>query len=143
METPVSEKIPNLDAFTDSVMRRIDRKVLASFTREQLRAIHEGISASRPLSKHPIDVRGIIPLFFTQYYFVLLMGKDRRLATRRIENIRREKSALAGGALFLFFGMSPLILFGLLLLYFMKSAMGIDLFPDKHLWDILRDMINA
>lgn len=126
-----------IDAFTDSVLRRIDPEVRATLSSAQLDAIREAVSAHRPLKDHPVDIRGLIPLFFMRYYFVFLMGRDRRAPTREIEAGRRRKTALFGGGLFFVCAISPLILLALLFLYLLKSSLGIDLFPHQHLWDIL------
>lgn len=87
--------------------------------------------------KHKIEIRGIIPLFFRKYYFVILVGRDtreevqaqeaeRRAFVRRVNNIMAAAFLLSFTALFLFF-----------MLYYLKSALGIDIFPDRHLWDFL------
>jgi hypothetical protein len=136
--TPVARNHRPIDAFTDSVLRRIDPEVRATLSPPQLDAIRDAVSAHRPLKGHPVDVRGIIPLFFARYYFVFLMGRDRRAPTRAIEADRRRKTALLGGGLFFVCAISPLILFTLLFLYLLKSSLGIDLLPDTHIWDLLR-----
>ncbi len=137
MSLAMQRKIEPVDAFTDSVLRRIDRKVLASLSEEQVSAIQEGISSSRPLSKHPFDIRGTVPTFFAHYYFVLLMGRDRRVETQKLEGKRQRGSALAGGMLFFTFALSPLFLVALVILYLVKSDMGIDLVPGEHAWQFL------
>ena len=124
------------DAFTDSVLRRIDPEVRSTFTDEQQSALVEAISASRPLSKHPVDLRGVVPLVFSHYYFVLLMGPDRRRGTKKLENERRQRTAFAGGILFFLFIISPFLLLGLFLLYTMKSDWGINLMKDKHAYEL-------
>ncbi|MBI2951429.1 hypothetical protein HYY27_05005 [bacterium] len=126
-----------LDAFTESVLRRIDPEVRNTLSPAQLEAVREAVSAHQPLKGHPVDVRGIIPLFFARYYFVFLMGRDRRAPTRAIEADRRRKTALLGGGLFFVCAISPLILLALLFLYLLKSSLGIDLLPEAHLWDLL------
>jgi len=126
-----------MDPFTYHVMERIDPKVRASLTPAQLSAIKEAISASRPLKKHPIDIRGIIPVFFVRYYFVILSGRDRRLYTKRIEEKRRWLTSLSGGLTLFILGMVPLILILVLLLYLIKCTCGIDIMPDIHLKDLL------
>jgi len=126
-----------MDPFTYHVMERIDPKVRASLTPAQLSAIKEAISASRPLKKHPIDIRGIIPVFFVRYYFVILSGRDRRLYTKRIEEKRRWLTSLSGGLTLFILGVVPLILILVLLLYLIKCTCGIDIMPDIHLKDLL------
>ena len=98
------------DAFTDSVVRRIDSDVMASLTNDQREAIIDAISSSRPLNKHPIDFRGIAPLFFANFYYVFLMGRDKRTGTQAKEVTRRRGTALAGGVVFFLFAISPVLI---------------------------------
>jgi len=126
------------DPFTHHVLSKISDDVLTSLTPEQLSEISGAISASRPLKKHPIDFRGVITLFFARFYFVLLMGRDRRYSVKAIERERRRNSDIIASILFVFTILSPVIVGIFLLLYFIKSFLGIDIFPNTHLWDILR-----
>ena len=135
-------KTENVDAYTDSVLRRIDAQVLESLTPDQFKAIKEGISDSRPYSRHPVDLRGLVPFFFARYYFVVLMGRDRRTSTIKEEIKRKQKGALAGGAVFLLFALSPLILAVLVVLYVFKSAGGIDIVEGEHAWEFLGDLLG-
>ena len=125
------------DPFTYHVMERIDPKVRASLTPAQLSAIKEAISASRPLKNHPIDIRGIIPVFFVRYYFVFLSGRDRRSSTRRLEEKRQWLTSLSGGLMLFFLGLAPLILILVLVLYLIKCTMGINIMTGTHLQDLL------
>jgi len=126
------------DPFTHHVMSKIDKNILDSLTTEQLSEIKAAISASKPLKKHPVDFRGIISLFFVRFYFVLLMGRDRRYTVKSIEKERRRSADIFASFLFFITILSPIIVGLFLLAYFIKSFLGIDIFPDSHLWDILR-----
>lgn len=123
--------------FATHILRRIEPEVFATLSPAQLSAIRKAIAACYPQKRHPVDIRGALSLFFARYYFVFLIGRDQRAATQRIEAERRQKTALAGGGLFLAFALSPLLLLALLVLYFIKSALGINLFQGRHLWDLL------
>lgn len=135
-------KDQSVDAYTDSVLRRIDPEVLDSLSPDQYNGIKEGISASKPYSRHPVDLRGIVPAFFARYYFVLLMGRDKRTVTVKEELQRKQKGALAGGSVFLLFALSPLLVVVLLVLYVFKSAGGIDLVEGEHAWEFLWKMLE-
>jgi len=127
--------MPELDPFTDKVLARIDQKTLQTFTGPQLKALDKALRRTPRSKKHGVDVRGIIPLYFARYYFVLLMGKDRRLETYRAEEDRRRRGRRLIWAAFL---VVLLILFAMILLgvaYVLKSAFGIDIFPNLHLED--------
>lgn len=75
--------------------------------------------------KHPVDLRGSFPLPFirSKIYFVLLMGKNRRKLSRKEVNLGFISVVLL---ILIFFIISTGM--GLLLLYLLKSALGINLF---------------
>ncbi|MBW1903343.1 MAG: hypothetical protein JRJ20_17225 [Deltaproteobacteria bacterium] len=126
-----------IDPFTYHVLERIDPKVRASLTPAQLSAIKKAIAGSRPLKKNPIDIRGIVPLFFIRYYFVFISGRDKRLYTKRLEKKRRWLTSLSGGLTLFILGVAPLILALVLLLYLMKCVFGINIMSDMHLKDLV------
>ena len=122
-----------VDAFTYHILNNIDNNVLASLSPSHLSSITEAIKASKPKKKHPIDIRGMVKLFFAQYYFVFLMGRDRRISTQELEIERRQDAGLLGNMIFLVFVISPFILLMIIALYFFKIVLGIDLFPGQHM----------
>ncbi len=83
-------------------------------------------------------MRGTLPLFFTRFYFVFLMGRDRRQSVLRKELERRKQGDMLASVMFVLFVLSPLLLLALLALYFTKTELGLDLFPDSHLGDFLQ-----
>jgi len=123
------------EAFTHFVINRVDPKIRNSLTTVQLEGIKEAISANAPFNKHSLDLRGVLPLFFARFYFVLLMGRDRRHTVKRKELIRRRESDILMNVLFYVFLVSPVLLLVLTVLYITKTELGIDLFPDSHLID--------
>lgn len=130
-------KIDNhTDPFTHHVYESIDPRVRETFTPSQVHAIETAIRANKPYQKHPVDLRGVIPLFFIRFYFVLLMGRDRRLPTRNKEDKRRKKASLTSAMLSVYTLACMLLPIGLGLLYLIKSALGIDLFEGVHLSDV-------
>lgn len=136
IETQMVHKDP-LDPFTHHLIENLDPKVRDSLTPNQLSAIIDAARASRPETKHLVDLRGVIPLFYSRYYFVFLMGRDRRSAARRTEKQRRRWTSLWAWTLFLVVASLPVLLVIFTLLYFLKSSLGIDLLPDQHLTDII------
>jgi len=126
------------DPFTHHVLSKISDDILSSLTPEQLSEISDAISASRPLKKHPVDFRGVVSLFFARFYFVLLMGRDRRYSVKSVEKERRRTSDIIASIIFIFTILSPIVVGIFFLLYLTKSFLGFDIFPDSHLWDILR-----
>lgn len=96
-----------------------------SFTDEQLFSIRNALGA-RSWGNHRIDWRGTlaVPLVPWRAYFVILAGRNRRQLSAREQHISTLMlTALIAGFLVL------CALVGLLSLYLVKSALGIDLFP--------------
>jgi hypothetical protein len=127
-----------LDPFTQNFLENIDPKVRDSLTPRQLSGIIHAIQMSKPMHRHAVDIRGVFPLFFARYYFVFVMGRDRRSVSRRIEKHRWDWASLCAWTIFLVLVSSPLLVVLLVLLYFLKSALGIDLFPDRHVMDFFK-----
>lgn len=125
-----------IDAFTYDIIKNIDTDVLNSLTPKQLSTIKEAIRGRALQKKHPIDIRGLINLFFIRFFFVLLIGRDRRISTLETETERRENVALMWNFVFIIFVLSPFILLALIALYFFKMGLGIDLFPGTHMGEI-------
>ncbi len=126
-----------VDPFSDGIIQRIDPKVRDSLTPTQLNAIREAIKTpGHPI--RPIDIRGIIPLYFARYFFVLLVGRDRRASVIREEDFRRRNSSWVNGLFFSFFVACPIVVVLFFFLYLLKYLAGWNIMPDQHLWDIFR-----
>lgn len=125
-----------VDAYTQNVMNSIEPTVFKTLNLVQLEAIRQSVSANAPFRKHSIDIRGSIPLYITKFYFVFLIGKDRRSSTREKEIHRKEiaKGVSILGFIYIILTLSIPILF--IFLYALKSFLGIDIFPDRHLNDL-------
>lgn len=119
------------DAFAKGLKERLPAELRESFTNEQLDALKIAFGARR-WGKHPVDLRGTLDLLGWRYYYVLLIGRNRRDLTRGERAMSRLATALLIFVFLLFSGMV-----GLLMLYLAKSAMGIDLLPNFSLgvWD--------
>lgn len=125
-----------IDPFSDNIIQRIDPKVRDSLTPAQLSAIKDAIRGpSKPI--RPIDIRGIIPLYFARYFFVLLIGRDRRASVAMNEGVRRHKASWLNGLFFSLFVACPIIVILFLFVYVLKYIWGLDIIPDQHLGDIL------
>jgi hypothetical protein len=105
--------------------------VQESFSEVQLIHLRNAV-ASRQWGNHKIDVRGTFPLFKFRYYYVILAGKNQRTLSRAELGRSRVINALL---LSMFLTIS--LALGLLALYLLKSALGIDLFSGFSLgiWD--------
>ena len=126
---PVREE-PNIQ----HVLERMPQKAADSFTDEQLSYLNTAL-AGRNWGKHKVDLRGTIGLLSSRYYFVFLAGRDKRELSRIESRIGRIAIAIS----FVLF-ISVSLLFGLTLLYVLKSWLGIDLFDDYSLglWDWIK-----
>lgn len=117
------------DPTIQRILERMPKSIQDSFDDEQLMHIRNAVGA-RNWGNHSIDFRGVItlPMFKWRYYYVFLWGKNRR----QLSSSERAIS-LWVGALFMtgFVTFSVLVL--LLVLYLIKSAAGIDLFPGYSL----------
>lgn len=129
----------DVDAYTQHVMSRIEPDVFKTLNIIQLQAIQTAISTNSPFRQHALDIRGTLPLYFSKLYFVILMGRDRRTATRLKESVRRKTMRGVSLIMFLYIILAagtPLIL---ILLYGLKVLAGIDVFPDFHLSSLFNE----
>ncbi|KXI27231.1 3-phosphoshikimate 1-carboxyvinyltransferase [Paraglaciecola hydrolytica] len=107
-----------------NLLSRMPDAVANSFTDTQLMHLKLAIGA-RQWGKHKVDFRGTFPVPFvrSKIYYVFLMGRNHRDLSRREQLI----SALTL-ALFVTLFITVSVLFGILVLYLLKSALGIDIF---------------
>lgn len=121
--------------FSD-VLERVPLEVRRSLTFEQRSAISAALRETR--RKHAIDLRFVIPLIFTQLYVCFFIGKDLRRETQ-IKMIDRRTNA-SRLAMAWTLGIASLVVIGgiLVSLYVIKSKAGIDLMPNSHASDLLR-----
>jgi hypothetical protein len=109
-----------------NLLDRMPTDVADTFTDKQLVHLKSAIGL-REWGKHKIDFRGTFPLPFvrTRIYYVFLMGLNFRELSRKEQLVSAFSIALFT-ALFITFS----VLLGLLVLYLIKSALGIDIFKD-------------
>ncbi|GIU47610.1 hypothetical protein TUM4438_27180 [Shewanella sairae] len=104
-----------------------------SFTEPQLHAIRMALIGHQ-WQKHFIDSRGTfyLPFIGWRFFYVVLIGRNKRAYSRKEKQLTLLVFVLCVSGFIL---MS--LLLGLLLLYLLKSALGIDLFADSSLgiWD--------
>ncbi|AHL75769.1 3-phosphoshikimate 1-carboxyvinyltransferase [Stutzerimonas stutzeri] len=119
------------DPFIIGLKQRLPEELRESFTDQQLAGLRSAF-ATRSWARHKVDLRGTFRLWSNQYYFVLVGGRNKRNLSRGQRNL--SLAAKAGAiTLFLFFS----VLLGLVVLYLLKSALGINLLPNYSLglWD--------
>lgn len=127
-----------VEPYTQTVLQKVDPQVLKTLNLVQLEALSKAIGGMDKHRRHALDIRGTLPLFFSRYYFVILAGRDRRQATRLLEQKRRRDAGLLGVLFSVYcIGCGALMLV-LLALYFLKASLGIDLVAGQHIWEWLR-----
>lgn len=115
------------DPYVKGLLERLPEHIRKTFTDEQLFELKTAMGANRG-RRHPVDLRGNIGFWRWSFYYIFLAGRERRDLSRR--EIRMAKVAkLVFWGSFLCFS----TLLGLLVLYLLKSAFGIDLIPDHSL----------
>jgi hypothetical protein len=116
-----------------SLLSRMPTDVAGSFSEQQLTHLFTAIG-DRSAGRHAVDLRGTfkIPFHRWRFYYVFLVGRNRRDLTRQEVVISTFTISLFV-ALFIMFS----IALGLLTLYLLKSAAGINLLPGVSLgiWD--------
>ncbi len=116
------EAVIRQDPLIVKLLEQLPEHLQGSFSDEQLAALKETLSGEK-WAGHPVDLRDSFGIFNWRYYFVLVAGRDRR---RHPE--RRYKILGYIKFLFLLGYLASSTLLGLLALYLIKSAYGINIF---------------
>lgn len=124
----IEQNITNQPAIK-KILSRMPDEVAHSFSEQQLTHLLTAVG-SRGWGQHTIDYRGTFKLPFYQwrFYYVLLVGKNYRELSRQEKHLSIIFTAILTSVFFIFCAS-----LGLLLLYLIKSALGIDLFPNLSL----------
>ncbi len=110
------------DPVIRDLLQRLPESERNSFSPTQLLALKGALGSRRLWNRHAIDLRGGFSVWRWRYYFVILAGRERRRLTRRDILMMRSVTAFLFSVFFVFS-----LLFGLLVLYLIKSALGINL----------------
>ncbi|MGF1477978.1 MAG: hypothetical protein ACFB4I_00585 [Cyanophyceae cyanobacterium] len=118
----------------------LDPKIAQSFTPQQLEAVTQGLKRAAQPSPKLVDLRFTVDLLFSRFYLVILVGKDRRQHRR---DYAPSKLAQAGNwvaAVVLLIGANLVASAAIVLIaYLIKSAVGIDVFSDRHIADVIQE----
>ena len=106
------------------MLNKMPTEVAESFTEEQLIALNKAVGGFS-WARHKVDLRGTISIWRSSYYFVILWGRNRRELSR----FEKQLGQLSVAFIITLFLLGSALL-GLLLLCLLKSAMGVDLFPN-------------
>ena len=119
-----------------SFLSRLPQETASVLTDTQLSHIKVAIGSGQ-YRKHKVDIRGTFPVLFfpSRIYFVFLMGRNIRSLSRQEQNIAFT-SMLLLTTLFLMFS----TMLGLVIVYIIKSALGINLLEGYSLglWDWIK-----
>ena len=137
----MSKKINDIktDPVISRLLERMPDKVADSFSEEQLAYLRNAIGA-REWGRHKVDLRGTIKVLKWRYYYVVLAGRNRRTLSERERRI-----AVLMNALLITSFVSFSILVGLIALYLVKSALGINFIEgwSLGLWDWIKLNISS
>lgn len=111
------------DSFVQHLVAKLPANLAPSFSDEQLLALKSALGGGS-WRTHAVDLRWTLSFWRWHYYFVVLAGRNRRELTRRERELERAALAVM---VFTFLTFSTLM--GILVLYLVKSALGIDLIP--------------
>ena len=127
------------DPFVKGMLKRLPTEQRSSFSEEQLLGLKVALGA-RTWGTHRIDLRWTMKLWKKSYYIVIIAGVNRRSPSRRQQKLARLGKAIFLATLFLI-----LSVFSLLLLYIIKSALGIDLIDNFSLgiWSAIKNLVNG
>jgi len=128
------------DEVFSNLLKGMDKSVVESFSSKQLNAIKSAIDI-RDWRTHSVDFRPTlaIPFIPWSFYIVFLFGLNRR-------DLSTSEKFIAAAMFLLIVFVLGLTLFGLffIILYLLKSWLGIDIFPDSSLglWDELKNLFG-
>ena len=125
------------DPVITRLLEKMPKRVASSFNEEQLSHLRNAIGA-REWGKHKVDVRGTVKFFKWRYYYVILAGRNRRsLSEKEVKMARLVTASIV--ATFITFA----VLLGLIVIYLIKSALGINLIDgwSLGLWDWFKNSI--
>lgn len=125
------------DPVITRLLEKMPNKVASSFNEEQLSHLRNAIGA-REWGKHKLDVRGTVKFFKWRYYYVILAGRNRRSLSEKEVRVARVLTASIV-ATFITFA----VLLGLIVIYLIKSALGINLIDgwSLGLWTWFKEIV--
>jgi len=121
----VAAKDIRLDPCIRGLLDRMPETVGQTLSDEQLCCLKNALGAHRG-GRHKLDLRGSLGLWRWHYYYVLLVGRERRQLSRRELRMARTAKDVFVAAFLLFSTLT-----GVVIVYLLKSALGINLLP-KH-----------
>ncbi|MDX2254044.1 MAG: hypothetical protein NW214_00855 [Pseudanabaenaceae cyanobacterium bins.39] len=147
---PSNHQVPSQDQYqsksnpsynsrdADYYLYQLPSETIEKLDEQDLSHIKAVIDSAIPKpSPKIIDLRFVVDLVITRYFVVLLIGKDKRRQPRSHQVSKLTQMANTLMAILLIIAMSLLIsAVTILILYLIKSALGIDLFKG-HINEVL------
>ena len=128
-----------LPAALARLLGRVPDEVLSTFTSRQLEALARAV-ATAP-SRHVIELRASVPLIGVDFYVTLFAGRERR-GRERLAHEGQSKPLRRLVVYFLLLSLLISTLIGFaVILYAIKSAFGIDLFPGKSIFHFVYELL--
>lgn len=123
----LTEKDIRQDPFIRGLLDRMPENVCCTLTDEQLLCLKTALGAHRG-ARHRVDLRGSMGWLHWRYYYVFLAGRERRQLSRKELRMARTAKAVFWASFLVFSSLT-----GLLIIYLLKSAFGINLLPQTSL----------
>ena len=101
------------------------------------------VEGASPPPRYMVNLSGTFSLYFSKYYFVVLVGQDKRRETLEVTDMRRSQAQFAGNFLFFVIVIVPYLLLLVIGLYFLKKSMGIDIISEIHWPQIIGDFLRS
>lgn len=129
--------LPQDDPFVTEVLYLLPPQVASRMTEAEKEQLYRALQKGSGRSRHKVDLRFSVPLFFSGAYVVLQIGKDRRGSSggAYFERRRAARGLLQSGVLLM--ACVVAIIAGAAGLYWAKGVAGINIFPKEHLRDFI------
>jgi hypothetical protein len=125
------------DPVITKLLDKVPSEMRGSFSDAQLVALKVALGG-RTWGAHAVDARWTLKWWRWQYYFVFLVGRNKRVLSARERQVQRLSMAIV---LTVFLLVSAAV--GIVVLYLVKSALGIDLIPGFSfgVWDWFQENV--
>lgn len=111
------------------ILRYVPDVVALDLDAHQVAVLNEALARRRRQKRHAIDYRGVVPWFGRRYYFSFLAGPEGRQRHEGARKFSPRRMIIKVGSLMgLYLALAAMAFPVILLLYFVKTLAGIDLF---------------
>ena len=69
-------EMPSGDPHIENILEKVPKKVAKTLTPEQWEGFRKALIWARSPTRHLLDLRFILPLYFTRIYCIVIFGKD-------------------------------------------------------------------